>query len=291
MLNFGANIPETWQTAPTSITCSLNFAFHTKLTGKLAAQETNKQCANTVSYYDGGYGQCFTMLTSHQQNGGVPRFNHVTQLQMSNFTLEPLAQFLAQNADVQTLLCLFSGDEAVRFYTDVKALMEKHSLALYVSPMMLDDVLKPLLDNDFTIKNVKGFIPWHTSLKNDHNTFFNRFYFEATGQHTNYFSLLGWDAGAIVKEIYEQHQSAEKNATAIIKSLTGKKFDSPRGWIKFDKTTHQIYGPSYTASLQNGMEILLGAECDYVEIEWNQFTKETMPPGESSSWRNSYLCI
>lgn len=291
VVNFGASFPDSWQPAPTTITHTLNFALHAGLTGKLAAAETNKQAVNVISYYDGGYRQCYTLLTGHQHNGGVPRFNHITHLKLSEFTLQPMVEYLEQNTDVQTLLCLFSGEQAVRFYQEVPPLQEQFNLNLYVSPMMLEDSLKVHLGSSFSIRNVKGFIPWHASLGNENNQLFKDFYTKATGQPVNYFSLLGWDAGLVIKEIVNQHQTGETNATAVVKALGGRNMNSPRGWLKIDAATQQTYGPSYLAACNNHFEITAGTPVEDIENEWIAFTKHSLPPGESSSWRNTYLCI
>lgn len=291
VVNFGASFPDTWQPAPTTITHTLNFAFNAGLTGKLAAEETNKQAVNAISYYDGGYRQCFSMLNSHQQNGGVPRFNHITHLKLDEFTLQPIAEFLEQNSDVQTLLCLFSGDQAIRFYQEVQPLQTAHNLHLYVSPMMLDDALKPLLGNDLSLNNISGYIPWHASLENEQNRLFQSFYTAATGQPANYFSLLGWDAGLLLHEMVQRSSAGEANAAALVKSMNGISLNSPRGWLKIDPATQQTYGPAWLARSNDHFNITIGPACNDVENEWTGFTKVQMAPGESSSWRNTYLCI
>ncbi|MBL0145733.1 MAG: ABC transporter substrate-binding protein [Chitinophagaceae bacterium] len=206
VVNFGANLPETWQAAPTTITHSLNFCLHAKLTGKLAAQQNNKQVINTASYYDAGYQICYSMLSGNQQNGGQPLLNHITHLKLDEFTLDPLKDFLNNNKEVNNLLCLFSGEQAVKFYTQISPLQNEFNLNLFVSPMMLDESLKVLLGDAFTINNVKGYIPWHASLQNKDNLDFVTNIQTALTKPANYFSLLGWETGIIVKEIL--HQSA-----------------------------------------------------------------------------------
>lgn len=291
VVNFGASFPDSWQPAPTTITHTLNFAFLAGLTGKLAAEETNKQAINAISYYDGGYRQCFSMLSNHQQNGGEPRFNHITHLKLSEFTLQPLETFLEANSDVQTLLCLFSGEQAVRFYHDVRPLQEAHNLNLYVSPMMLDDSLKPLLGDGFMLNNISGYIPWHGSLNNEHNRLFQTYYSAATGQPANYFSLLGWDAGLIIKEIQQRHTAGEKNSATLVKSVSGVTLNSPRGWLNIDAATQQTYGPAWLARCSGAFEITVGSASENTHGDWAEFTKVQLPAGESSSWRNTYLCI
>jgi branched-chain amino acid transport system substrate-binding protein len=63
MVNMGAGYPDNWQSAPTTITHSLNFCWHAALSGTLAAK-ANKNVINAISYYDGGYRQCFSMLNA-----------------------------------------------------------------------------------------------------------------------------------------------------------------------------------------------------------------------------------
>lgn len=291
VVNFGANFPDSWQPGQTTITHSLNFCLHAGLTGKLAARETNKQAVNTASYYDGGYRQCFCMLNSHQVNGGIPRYNHITNINLTEFTLDPIASFLEQNNDVNTLLCLFAGDQAEKFYQDVSVLQKKYDLNLYVSPMMLDASLKKSLGDEFSIDKVKGYVPWHLSLDNEANTLFKETYSAATGNPVNYFSLLGWETGLIVSEICSQNNSGNTNATKIVQSLTAISFGSPRGWMKIDAATQHSYGPAYLAACKSNLDITVVNEAENSEAEWKAFTNEKLPAGENSSWRNTYLCI
>jgi branched-chain amino acid transport system substrate-binding protein len=290
-LNFGANFPDNWQPASTTITHSLNFCLHAGLTGKLAAVESGKEAANVLSYLDGGYRQCYMMLNSHQANGGVPRFNHITNHNQNEFTLAPLAGFLEQNNTVKTLVCLFAGDTAQQFYREVASLQKKENLNLYVSPMMLDESLKETMGEDFSIEKVRGFVPWHSSLHNGANKIFCKAIGASAGRPANYFFLLGWDAGLILSEIIKLGESGTTGATALTKALTETTFNSPRGWMKIDPATHYSYGPSYLAGCNNNLEISVAREAENIDEAWAALTKEKLASGENSSWRNTYLCV
>ncbi len=290
-VNFGANFPENWTPGATAITHSLNFCWHSSLTGNLAAQETNEQAINIISYYDGGYRQCFCMLNAHQTNGGIPLSNHITNIKTENFTLEPVFSALKENANIKTLLCLFSGDQAERFYTEISGNAEATDLNIYVSPMMLDEQLKKPAYNEKNINYIKGYVPWLSSLKNEANISFQNHYLEATGASVNYFSLLGWETGLLVNEMKKQLDTGNKNAAKIIDVLTGITINSPRGWIKTDPATHYTFGPSYLAEYTALSEIKITSELSNAEDSWQQFTKTKLSAGESSGWRNTYLCI
>ena len=289
MVNFGANFPKSWKPDPTSITLSLNFCMHAKLTGKLAALESGKDAANVVSYYDGGYNQCYCMLNSHQENGGVPLFNHITHLKMAEFTLEPLQRFLEEHKEVHTLLCLFAGDQAEKFYQEIPLLQQTNNLNLFVSPMMLNETLK--FPDAVNVKNVKGYIPWHESLKNEENHIFTQQVISNTDKPANYFSLLGWETGLLLAAISSQMKSGNNGAPGIIRSITGIVFNSPRGWFKIDSSTHLSYGPSMLACYNNDMKINVVNDVADIETAWVAFTHEQLPGRDNSSWRNTYLCI
>lgn len=291
VVNFGANFPESWQPAPTTIIHSLNFCLHTYLTGTLAAKEINKQAANVISYYDGGYRQCYTMLQAHQANAGVPKFNHITHLKLQEFTLQPLQDFLEANTDVQTLLCLFAAEQAEKFYNEITLLQKKFNLTLYVSPMMLDVGLKASVAEAFSIQNVKGYAPWHPALKNKHNDLFTQVLNASGNTAVNYFSLLGWETGLILEQIYRQFAAGKNNVVEVVKQLTQIVFNSPRGWVKIDPLSHNTYGPAWLLSVNDNMEVRVEAELENIETAWADLKAVEMPPGESSSWRNTYLCI
>jgi hypothetical protein len=61
--------------------------------------------------------------------------------------------------------------------------------------------------------------------------------------------------------------------------------------MKIDAATQYSYGPSYLASCKNNIEISIEHEKENIDAAWALFTNEKLPPGESSSWRNTYLCI
>jgi branched-chain amino acid transport system substrate-binding protein len=291
VVNFGANLPDSWQTAPTTVIHSLNFAMHTRLTGILAAQQEHKKTINAISYYDGGYTSCYCMLNANQQSGGEPVFNHVTSFKEALFTLAPLEEFVQANTDVKSMLCLFAGDLATLFYRQIAALQQQFDLQLYVSPMMMDESLRDTLGAEFTIQQVKGYIPWLSSFSNEYNQVFCDTYTKTNGKAANLFSLLGWDTGLLLQPILQQQQSGMGNAAQIVQTLIGQSYNSPRGWLKIDPANHYTYGPAYLAHCSNQFELRVEKELENMEAVWADFTKEELPPGEMSSWRNTYLCI
>jgi branched-chain amino acid transport system substrate-binding protein len=291
VLNFGANFPDSWQAPSTTICHSLNFSFLSWLTGKLAADKENKNAANVLSYYDAGYRQGYSMMMGHQNNAGVPTYNHVTHLKLEEFTLKPLEQFLQQNTNTKTLLCLFAAEQAEKFYTEIISLQQALQLDLLVSPMMLDETLKEVLPADLNIKSTQGYIPWHSSLVNEENTLFKETIIKATNKAANYFSLLGWEAGSIIVEIFAKKAAGIVAASDMITFLTEVVFKSPRGLFKIDAASHQCYGSAYLASCKNHLDIHIESPLENIDNAWAKFKTEMHLEGENAGWKNTYLCI
>jgi branched-chain amino acid transport system substrate-binding protein len=292
MINMGAGIPDKWQTAPTTIVHSLNFGFHARLTGKLAARENeNKKGAYALSYYDAGYRQAYSMMNSHQQNGGEPMYTHVTHLRAEQFTIAPLEEFLAQHEDVKMLLCLFTAEMAAPFYDAITPVQEKLQLQLYASPMLLEAYPLAAADRQGAVPRVKGYTSWLPELENTGNSAYKLNFKNAANKEATLFGVPGWEAGLIVKEIRNQYQQNNTNAAEVVPALCNVIYESPRGWMKMDPKTYHTYAPSYLVSRSANGKTKEVKELLTTENEWQEFTAEQFPEGTSSGWRNTYLCI
>ena len=91
---------------------------------------------------------------------------------------------------------------------------------------------------------------------------------------------------AMIREKYTGNNAAE---TVVL--LNQEVINSPRGSLKVDANTHQIYGPSYLAVIRGTGSIALEGEMKMPDEEWQLFSAIKLGVGESSSWRNTYLCI
>jgi branched-chain amino acid transport system substrate-binding protein len=291
VVNMGANFPDTWQAQPTTITHSLNFCFHTWLTGALAATQQNKEVANVLSYYDGGYRQCYCMLHSNQINGGIPKYNHVTHLKLTEFTLAPLQQFLSENAATKSMLCLFAGEQAEKFCEEIMPLQKQFGLQLFIAPMMFDEALIKKLTAELTVENAQGYLPWHSSFNNIENEEFVTAIQTHQKSEPNYFYLLGWETGSIVKEIYNQFNANQTNAAFIVEQLCIHEFKSPRGSFKIDAASHHSFGSSFLGLLNNNFQFQVLNELQNIDQQWEQFKLNTNIGSEGSGWKNTYLCI
>lgn len=292
MVHPGANVPDSWQAGPTTITHTLNFCFLASLTGQLAAAETaNKKGIYAISYYDTGYRHCYYLLNSHQKAGGIPISTHVTTLHSNEFTLAPIAEKLTAEPDVQAILALFTADMAADFYEHVRPLHDQFSLSIYAGPMLLDKILKEHTQKELHVKNTKGYACWYEQLDTPANKKYKEAFSGQAGKAANLLGILGWDAGTLLHQIIEQFKTGNKNAAAVVTALTATTYESPRGWMKLDASTHNTYSPAWLVSCAGDMDIQLLHEHPDTTAAWEQFSTDLYPAETSSGWRNTYLCI
>lgn len=286
IVNPGANFPDNWEAAPTTLHLNLGFSFLTLLTGKRAAQSATKEAVNLISYYDGGYRHCYTLLHQHQAGGGTPVFNYVTPLRAADFTLEPVADFLKNHPGTKNILCLASGPEAGDFCKGLAPLQEAYNLSVWAGPMLLSDI--PGWSSADRGARLGGYIPWHSGLPSAAN---RRFVNSMTsqGKPVNYFSLLGWECGLLLEFMLGNDASAlNKDKVQLLEQVP---LETPRGTVRLDPRTHIFRAPVYFASrfADGRLEVEDGIESP--EEDWQSFTQLYLVPGENSSWRNTYLCI
>lgn len=287
VVNMGANFPDNREAATTTLHLSLQFTYLCALTGRLAGRQPEKETINLISYYDGGYRQCFALLHHHQQEGGIPVFNYVTPLQQAAFTLDPVAEFLSQHPATRSLLCMASGAEAGTLLRQLAPLQKKYALRIWSNPMMLTDI--PGWQEGEADAEISGHIPWSPALENEANHAFLQALSAEKGKQAGYFSLLGWECGLLLERILQTGEN--RKATDWIQSLIQQPLNSPRGPLQTDPVTHDMYGPAWLAHrAADGALRVDTVQADSPE-DWAEFARFQMPPGESTSWRNTYLCI
>lgn len=288
LVNMGAHYFSDAQASPNTIFHTFDTAFNSRLTGKMAAGENHLKSIMATSFYDGGYLHCYAMVSRYMQEGGSIGYNFVGHFRPEQFDMNPVEQFTDANPDVDTLLCLYSGDVSPRVYSSLSAMLEKRNLHVYLSPIMLDESLHNVQGLKVNMKNAKGYTAWLSALENEDNERFKNCFTKMTERKPGIFGLLGWETGILLGEIQKQFAAGEKGKS-IVNSLLQKTFDSPRGWMRIDSQTNQTCSPSYLVSCNGNLDFRIEREAGDTTEERKKFFTEK-PAGDSSGWKNTYLC-
>ncbi|HEX2629176.1 MAG TPA: hypothetical protein VHM26_09195, partial [Chitinophagaceae bacterium] len=102
-------------------------------------------------------------------------------------------------------------------------------------------------------------------------------------------SLLGWEAGLIIRMIEAKSHDDYADGAALVKLLGEEVLDSPRGKMTMDATTQFYLSAPFRCSLPAGAGSLVLSSNDNYHTEWDAYTEEPLS-GTSSGWTNTYLC-
>ena len=151
--------------------------------------------------------------------------------------------------------------------------------------------MKKNLGAELVIDAIYGNIPWHHSLDNAGNSAFLEVFSGKAGKQANYFTVLGWETGLLVSIMLQLYKDGQPGGAGIINSMKNNTtWDSPRRWIRIDPQTQYTYGPSYQATCSGNLDTVITGETD-IDSAWNEFINQPPLQGESSGWRNTYLCV
>lgn len=289
IVNPGANYPRNRVPQPNILCLTLQHGFLCWLNGKLAAHLAKVSAAVATTFYDCGYLHTAAIANGFVQSGGKIMFNYVNNQRYDDaFEIKQLTDYLSSDKETNILLCVFDSLPGSLFYSRLNAFNDAGSLHLFVSPMMLEQEALEKMGEGFKF-SIEGYSPWLSSLENSTNRGFMDIYPQQTKRIATVFSLLGWETGLILQEIYLHNGGQYNDGGEIRRKLGEVKIDSPRGEMKLDPETNYFITPVYKCSIKpNSAKDVI--DCiETPEKEWADFVRK-QSEGVSSGWTNTYLC-
>lgn len=287
-VNPGANHPQNWVPQPNVLNLTLQHSFLCWLTGKLAAEKKGN-AALASSFYDCGYWHTASMVKGLAQPDSKISFNYINnQRYDDSFEITQLTDYLSVNKDTHMLLCVFDSLPGSLFYSRLHSFEEAHTLQLFVSPMMIEPEALSQNGEGFRF-HINGYLPWHPSLENNANLDFTNILLQQTKRPANIFSLLGWETGLIINEIFLRCDKQYGDGSVIISKLAKEKIISPRGELILDQDTNYFISPVGKCSIKPNSEKADITWIKDTQEKWTEFTQEKYE-GVSSGWTNTYLC-
>jgi branched-chain amino acid transport system substrate-binding protein len=289
VVNPGANYPQNWVPQPNILNLGLQHSFLCWLSGKLAAGENINSAVTATTFYDCGYLHTASVVKKFVHQGGRILYNYVNnQRYDDSFEIKPLTDYLSAGNGTNNLLCVFDSLPASLFYSQLNSFDEAGRLHLFVSPMMLEEKALEKIADGFKF-SIDGYMPWHSSLENNANHIFLDSYGQQTKRDATVFSLLGWETGLILQQVFLHSDGNYTDGAEIAGRFAKAKINSPRGEMKLDPETNYFITPVFKCSInQNAGK----ATVDYIETpekEWAEFIAQPLE-GVSSGWTNTYLC-
>ncbi|MEP6674464.1 MAG: ABC transporter substrate-binding protein [Ferruginibacter sp.] len=289
IVNPGANYPLNWIPQKNIVNLTLQHAFLCWLSGKDAGRQTNNEAALLTTYYDCGYLHGTAIIKSFIKEKGTISFNYVNnQAYDENFHINELKDFLLANKTTTNLLCICDSLPALLVYQQLNKFERATELKFFVSPMMLEPKAIEHLKEGYHF-SIEGYMPWLPVSETDANKKFTDFYRQHTKREAGIFSLLGWETGMILQQVYNDSNENFDDGAAITEQLSKIKMDSPRGELKMDPATQYFLAPVVKCVVENNAVKMKTEIIETYEKEWLAFTGEPTE-GIISGWMNTYLC-
>jgi branched-chain amino acid transport system substrate-binding protein len=282
VVNAGANYPQNWAPQANIIHLNLQIGFMCWLTGKLAAQNGDKNAIFNSTFYDCGYMQVVALTNAFTKNNGAIQYNHINNsLYDDSFAIDDVASYVQSN-DTKKMLCIMDVKPAQLFYNKLTALKNAADLELFVSPLMLAKNTA----NPFT---VCGYTTWMENLPAEHNEKFKAQFKQGHTKSPTIFTVLGWEVGTICNEIYDHSPKLLNGAEKTIAQLASVQLDSPRGKMILDTNTNFYMVDAYQCTYAANSNEAVFALATNQKEEWQLFTNDVIS-GVMSGWTNTYLC-
>ena len=285
----GANYPESWLPQDNIIQLTLQEAFLCSLCGKDARKGRHAAAMVASTFYDCGYLHLAMMVDGFTQNSGSIVFNYINkQAYDDSFNIDELDNFLKEAKVLPALLCLFDQTPAALYYDRLNKNERAAELDLFVSPMMLQPEAFSHPGDPFKF-SITGYSPWQAGIETTASREFCDAFLAKTKRKPSIFSLLGWEAGMILKQVADTVSSGYEDGAAIAKGLQNARFNSPRGEMLLDPQTNYFLAPVVHCSMAGNTDKMITKQLDLPLTAWADYI-QLPTEGAGSGWTNTYLC-
>lgn len=288
IVNAGAQYPAVNAGNDHTLFNLLNDSLCSWLTGQLGASTAGNKAVAATSYYDGGYQHCHAMASAFEAAGGEIPFNFISHFKKQEFTIQPLAAFLQSNPEVNTLLCLYSGDMARCFYEQVAPLQQQYKLQLFGSPMLFDGTPGDFAATHPYVQHIQGYTSWVPVLDNPGNIHFVQHFKNEHNKAANLFNLQGWETALLII-YYLQHRQLVATVPEAIEKLKEQPVQSPRGQLRINNR-QVVTGPAYLVSATGELQIAVKEVMEDTSLVFEEMMRQ-VPGTTFTTWFNTYLCI
>ncbi|MEZ0609352.1 ABC transporter substrate-binding protein [Fibrella sp. WM1] len=238
-----------------------------------------------ASFYEAGYLQGYAQMHGVLAGGSQMGKYVVTAHKAADVTLAEVQTGIAEGK-AQSITALYSGDMASQFYELYAQLPER--LPTWVAPLALEEQL--LATVPYRLDGIRGYVPWSERLTNPLNDQFQET-LRRRGRRPNLFSLLAYEAAAFLPTYLDQLGTQGYAELSHLDTFT---FDSPRGPIAMNPTTHYSAGPMYAATLEASQS----GHCQLADLTPDPAVGEAIDSllaqgllPNYANWYNTYLCI
>ncbi|HEX6383503.1 MAG TPA: ABC transporter substrate-binding protein [Anaerolineae bacterium] len=256
-LSRGMKTPYIWRTSFTNWMAPWSI-------GGWAAQNVGTRAAISVPDYAAGENNITGFGNSYEAAGG-----EVVLVQRTPFpNMGDPAPFMAELADsgADLVYSFYSGGAAVTFVQAYSDFGLAGQLPLLAAGFMVEEDVLPAQGQ--AALGTRSTLHWSFVLDNPENEAFKAAFRERTGRDADVFAVQGYDTARVIAEMLNAVEGDTSDADAMIETLSGISFASPRGPFALDansqaprqnmylREVQDVDGELHNAIMQNMGEIV-----------------------------------
>jgi branched-chain amino acid transport system substrate-binding protein len=278
VLDSGYHFPK-FSKLPNAWFISLQGSLCTRVIVQKAIEDGFRNFAFSCSFYDAGYRPSYVYAAAVEEKGGSIVFNHITSLRRSDFTLEPLKEFLNKEEGT-AVLASFCGDMAEDFFIESSGMVgsgKVYGTGFTSDETWLNKISYPGYDWSTAVA-------WSGELQIPENKVFISTMNRIKEGKANLFSLLGWEAAQFI---------GFDNT-----SFNGMTINSPRGTVAINPengfTESVVYYATVSKDEITGNCLLSNLQVASVtesEREGLKNNIQSLQNMEANTWLNAYACL
>ncbi|QTD36641.1 ABC transporter substrate-binding protein [Polaribacter batillariae] len=242
-----------------------------------------KNLATSSCYYESGYGfikgleigiknQEITKFAGHYITPHSPRKNE-----------SEIMEFIIKESNPEVIVAFHNGIFAEEHFEFLQKNNLQNSYPIYALPFSSED---KLIEKYPEIgKKIKSISSWYKELDSESNKKFTATYQQTYNKLANFFALLGYENGLVIKDALTQKNKPLKQSIEEIN------IDGPRGKINFNNAFHKTDFPHYiwTQEVSKESEVIRKPIEELPKNNLNYLANLPEEETTSQGWFNAYL--
>lgn len=216
--------------------------------GRWAYENVAHKVFMSAPDYGAGHNMVDAFANSFEAAGG-----EILGMQFTPFpAMGDPAPFITEirGADPPMVFCFYSGGSAVTFIQAYGEFGLSGNIPLVCAGFSVEEDVLPA--EGAAALGARSGLHWSLLLDNPANRKFTAAYKGQTGKDANVFAVQGYDTGRVITEILDAVQGNTGDVNKMIDSVSGIRFDSPRGPFTFD---HRSQNPTQHIYVREVQEV------------------------------------
>ncbi|WP_157812226.1 ABC transporter substrate-binding protein [Polaribacter sp. ALD11] len=235
-------------------------------------------------YYESGYGFIKGLEIGIKNQETTQFAGHYITPHKPHKNESELMNLFIKKSNPEAIVAFHNGIFAEEHLDFIEKNNIHNKYPIYALPFSSEDRL--VKKSPETFKAIKTISSWYKDIKNDSNKKFTDMYLKTYDKVPDFFALLGYENGLVIKNTLQQKNQSLK------KSIEEINIDGPRGKINFNNPFNKTNFAHYIwdQEVDKNNNVIRKQIIELPKNNLFNLAKLTEEESTSQGWFNSYLC-